>query len=134
MTHNCNRTGCPHCDPEMLAIVRDSHAGRWESLANRMDAITLRTLRAHNAKLSHPAYRALRSRAVKSPTVQDFVSALEMARNRGKQFRASAHDRLAALLAAAQSKPTTTTHNSAQLGSVPTAPDLTAAIRAARKE
>ena len=53
MTHDC--TGCPHCDSEMAAIMRDSVAGRYQSLANRMAALTHRTLRALGAKPNHPA-------------------------------------------------------------------------------
>jgi hypothetical protein len=133
MTHATECTGCPHCDPEMAAIMRDSAAGRYESLANRGDAITHRTLRALGAKANHPAYRALRSRDVKSPTTEDLVSAVEMFRNASRRFRDTGPEHLVAILSAAQSKPMTT-RAARTPGTVPAAPDLAAAIRAARKE
>ena len=121
----------------MAAIMRDSIAGRYQSLANRMAALTHRTLRALGAKPNHPGYRALHSREVTSPTIEDWMSGIESWRNRSRQreTRDSQRGRLAALLSAGQSRPTPRrTSQLATCGSVPPAPDLAAAIRAARKE
>ena len=132
--HPQDCSGCPHCNEEMAAIMRDSAAGRYRSLANRMAALTHRTLRALGAKPNHPAYRALRLRDVPPPpTIEDWVSSIECSRN-GRHARDSHHDRLAALLSAGQSRPTsrTITTNLATSGTVPSAPDLAVAIRAVR--
>ena len=134
MRHPIDCTSCPHCDPEMAAIMRDHVAGRWKSLANRMDAITHRTLRALGAKTTHPAYRVLRSPAVKSPTTEDFISAIDMFRNSSRPLSDSPLDHLAAVLRAGLSAPTTTTHHATPPNTVPAAQDLGAAIRAARRE
>ena len=133
--HPNNCSGCPHCDEEMAAILGDDIAGRYESAANRLDAITVRTLRALGAKPNHPAYRALRSREVKSIKTEDMVSAIEMFRDTSRR-KDLGRDRVAALLSAGQSTPTfrPSSRNLATCGSVPAAPDLAAAIRAVREE
>src|SRR5579884_588702 len=133
MAHPIDCTSCPHCNPEMAAIMRDAAAGREESLTRRMDAITLRTLRALGAKSTHPAYRALSLRALKSPTTEDLVSALETFKAERQPPTAAPPARLVALLSAARSAPVAS-RPVPPLGTVPSAPDLTAAIRAARKE
>jgi hypothetical protein len=133
----CPRIGCPRCDPEMRAIVRDSHAGRFDLVAERMDAITLRTLRAHGAKPSHPAYRALRSRKVPSPTIEDLTSSVASSqRDRQSDTSDSRRGQLMALLSASQPRPTSRVATAPRRtgGMVPSAPDLIAAIRAARTE
>ncbi len=43
--HPIDCSGCPHCDPEMAAIMSDAVAGRFESLSRRLTEITNRTLR-----------------------------------------------------------------------------------------
>ncbi len=45
MSHAIDCSGCPHCDPEMAAIMSDTVAGRFESLSRRLTEITNRTLR-----------------------------------------------------------------------------------------
>jgi len=131
---NCTGTGCPYRDPEMIAIMRDSHGGRLESLGRRMDAITLRVLTAHGAKPTHSAYRALRSRAATSPTTQDLVSAINTFRSVGRERGPLASSRIETFLKLGHSTPVSTMRNAATPHAVPAAPDLAAAIRAARKE
>ena len=133
MSHPIDCTACPHCDPEMAAIMRDHIGARWTSLASRMDSITHRTLRALGAKATHPAYRALRTRAVTSPTTEEFVSALETFRDHKRQPSSAVTSRLTALLSATLSAPVAS-RPVTPVGTVPAAPDLVAAIRAARKE
>jgi len=117
----------------MAAIMRDSIAGRWHSLANRMDSLTHRTLRALGARANHAAYRMLRPREVPSPpSIGDWASAIESSRN-GHDTRESGVGQLIALLTAGVARPTSPS-TSATSGSVPSAPDLAAAIRAARRE
>src|SRR5690242_19501610 len=105
MAHPTDCTSCPHCNPEMAAIMRDSIAGRHESLTRRMDAITERTLRALGAKDTHPAFRALRLRALKSPSTQDLVSALATFKAERQQRNTATTSRLVTLLSAARSAP-----------------------------
>ncbi len=45
MSHAIDCSGCPHCDPEMAALMSDAVAGRFESLSRRLTQITNRTLR-----------------------------------------------------------------------------------------
>ncbi len=115
--------------------MRDSAAGRWEAVTRRLEAQTVRTLRALGAKDTHPAYRALRARALKSPTTEELVSALETFRGRKRQQDSAPTGRLTALLSATLSTPAASRPVTLTLaGTIPAAPDLIAAIRAARKE
>jgi hypothetical protein len=133
MPHPIDCSSCPHCNPEMAAIMRDQIAGRWTSLASRMDTITNRTLRALGAKVTHPGYRALRVRALKSPTTEEFVSAFDTFKAERRRRSTPVIGRLAALLSATVTAPSGA-RTVPMVGTVPPAPDLTAAIRAARKE
>src|SRR5689334_8752465 len=99
--HTSECTGCPHCNAEMAAILQDSIAGRYRSLAGRLSAITQRTLRALGAGAKHPGYRALNPREVPSPSWDECARGTNRRRTTSDAQR-SDRERLTAFLKAGQ--------------------------------
>jgi hypothetical protein len=57
--------GCPHCNTELAAIMDDRIAGRYDRVADTLEAIQQRTF---------PHRFTAASRTAPSPTHEDFVS------------------------------------------------------------